>query len=273
MSLDAIDPYPWFLHKEIPLVVNHLPGTMHISSKEWTDSWRPFLGRLVDLHKILEQRIIVGIVGPPGAGKSFLAEQIAWLASRGCIPGVMATALPMDGFHHNREYLEHHHQRLSSGESISLLESKGSPFTYDAESLRQHLQQLREVLPMMTWPGYDRQTHEVVPEEHRIPAAVNMVLVEGNYLFLDRPPFKGIGDFFDLKIYVEAPAPSIMGNLMERHILGGRSMEAAKDWVKRVDLPNARLVESTRSVVDVVVQRDQQDRMSAVIWKNQAVRA
>jgi len=61
----------------------------------------------------------------------------------------------------------------------------------------------------------------------------------------------------------------IIANLMDRHIHGGKSVDQAKDWVKRVDLPNARLVESTKSHADVVIERDTDDDIAAITWKGE----
>jgi len=75
---------------------------------------------------------------------------------------------------------------------------------------------------------------------------------------------------FHLRIYVDAPAPRIIANLMDRHIRGGRSIDSAKEWVKRIDLPNARTVESTKSTADVIIERDTDDDIAAITWRGEA---
>ena len=68
---------------------------------------------------------------------------------------------------------------------------------------------------------------------------------------------------------MDGPAPKIMANLMERHIAGGKSVEDAKAWVKRIDLPNARIAESSKMQADVVIERDHEENLTAVVWRGE----
>jgi hypothetical protein len=60
-----------------------------------------------------------------------------------------------------------------------------------------------------------------------------------------------------------------MANLMERHIRGGKEIEEAKTWVKRIDLPNARVAEATRPNADVILEKDAFDDVVSVTWKGE----
>ncbi len=160
---------------------------------------------------------------------------------------------------------------LSDGAQIPLSSVKGQPDTIDIVNFRRHLKMLVGRPEHMDWPGYSRFTHDVVPDKFRVHASMNLVLVEGNYVLVNRGPFQGVADIFDLRIYVDGPAPKIMANLMERHIAGGKTVEQAKDWVKRIDLPNARIAESSKSQADVVIERDHEDDLSSVSWRAENV--
>lgn len=271
--MDGIDPFPWFLNKDVALKFGGRETVMHIRASEWNDCWRPFLTQLAELQKQHSQRLMVAVVGPPGSGKSFFAAQIAWMASKGFIPGSEAIALPMDGFHFPGHILNQKTLLMRNGDRIPMIDCKGAPETIDVESLRGLLGHIRRCDEKLTWPDYDRKLHDIVPHALRISASHNLILVEGNYLLVKVPPYRGIADMFDLRVYVEAPGPTIVTNLMNRHMAGGKTVEQAKDWVRRIDLPNARLVESTRPLADVVIQRDRTDLLSAVIWRDAPVPA
>ncbi len=268
MSLQEIDPFPWFLHKDVPLLIDERRVEMNIRAAEWTKRWRPFLSTLLELQRLCGRRMVVGIAGAPGSGKSVFAAQIAWMATKNILPKVNVVALPMDGFHYSETILAQRFLQLEDGRQLRMNQCKGAPDTFDAAMLRDHVMRLKEVPVKMTWPGYDRVHHKTMPNAISVHESINLVLVEGNYLFLDRPAYAGIAEMFDLRIYIEAPPASVVTNLMNRHIEGGKTVGQAKDWVRHVDLPNARLVEMTKAKAEVLIQRDRDGAISAVVWAN-----
>lgn len=265
--MTAIEPYPWFLNKHLEVKVNGRTVPTRITSTEWLEHWRPLLAKIYELHLQHPQRLLIAIGGPPGTGKSVLAAQLVWVIDKGFLTDCRAVALQLDGFHFPNVYLATHYRKTPDGHTVPLLEYKGAPDTFDAESLRRYLAQLRTVPAEMHWPGYSRISHDVEPALHRVHQSSNIVFVDGNYLLLDRGPFTGIPAFFDFKIYIETPGGAIMSNLMQRHITGGRTLESAKAWVKRIDLPNARIAESTRHNADLIIERNTEDDIIALRWK------
>lgn len=272
MALEHIDPYPWFLNKSLDLVVNEQMVRTRITASEWADSWRPLLARLYDLWIVhFPKRYLIAVAGPPGAGKSVFAEQLHFIIDKGILHKDAHTiALPMDGFHFPNSYLETHARKLADGTEIPLLAVKGQPDTIDVVRLRKYLQTLIHRPEYTLWPGYSRFVHDVIPEKFKVHASVNIVIVEGNYLLVNRGPFVGLPEMFNLRIYVDAPAPKIIANLVDRHIQGGKTLEEAKDWVKRIDLPNARVAESSRHHADVIIERDTDDDIASITWKGEA---
>jgi putative kinase len=269
VPIEQIDSYPWFLNKPLDLEVNdHLVRT-RVHANQWVDHWRPLLGKLQDMWLAAQPRRLT-IAGAPGSGKSVLAEQLHWMVERGLFhKNAHSVALPMDGFHYPNAYLEQHVRKLPDGTEIPLSTVKGQPDTIDIANYRKHLKMAVGRPDHMDWPGYSRFTHDVVPNKFRVHASANVVIVEGNYVLVNRGAFAGLPDIFDLRIYVDGPAPKIMANLMERHIAGGKSVEDAKAWVKRIDLPNARIAESSKMQADLVIERDHEENMSAVTWRGE----
>jgi putative kinase len=258
VSLETVDPYPWFLNKPMHLLVNDLEVHAKITATQWSDHWHPLLTRLRERWLAAQpRRFMVAIAGPPGSGKSVLAEQLNWITSRGFLGKLVhSIALPMDGFHFPQKYLDTHTRKLDDGSEIPLSHAKGQFDTIDANALREHLKLLAIRSDEVNWPGYSRKIHDIVPNKFTVRQGVNLVFIEGNFLLLNKGPFAGIPSLFDLRIFIDIPPAKIMGNLMARHIAGGREVEVAKRWVKQIDLPNARLVESTRDRADVFIQRD-----------------
>ncbi|KRE17317.1 nucleoside triphosphate hydrolase [Bosea sp. Root483D1] len=198
--------------------------------------------------RIVEQarglnRIIVALAGAPGAGKSTLSEQL--LAA---LPTGEAALVPMDGFHFDNVVLD----------AMGLRNRKGAPETFDCAGLAATLRRVRSGDEAVAVPVFDREADLARAGAAIIPADARFVLVEGNYLLLDRAPWSKLAPLFDLTIFIEVPLAELERRLLARWTDLGRSAEATRAWVDGNDLPNARLViESSRP--------------AGIVWRNEAM--
>jgi pantothenate kinase len=204
---------------------------------------RDAIGVLLDSGR---GRIMIGIAGPPAAGKSTLAASLATALRREFGPDA-ALSVPMDGFH------------LANAElaRLGLTGRKGAPETFDAAGFVALLYRLRAADPAETVyaPEYSRLLHESIGASIAVPASVRTVLVEGNYLLLPRPPWTVAASLLDSVLYIDAPAPTRVNALLRRQRSRGLDQSAARDWVLRSDEVNAALIATTRCYADVVLTR------------------
>lgn len=178
-------------------------------------------------HARDQRRIVVALAGPPGAGKSTLSERL--LAA---LPEGEAALVPMDGFHFDNAVLD----------QIGLRQRKGAPETFDCAGLAATLRRIRSGEGDVAVPVFDREADLARAGAAIIPADARFVLVEGNYLLLDRAPWSELAPLFDLTIFIDVPMAELERRLLARWRDLGRSEEAARVWVESNDLPNARLV-------------------------------
>ena len=183
------------------------------------------------------RRIIVALAGPPGAGKSTLSERL--LAA---LPEGEAALVPMDGFHFDNAVLD----------QMGLRNRKGAPETFDCAGLAATLRRIRSNEGDVAVPVFDREADLARAGAAIIPADARFVLVEGNYLLLDRAPWSELAPLFDLTIVIDVPMPELERRLLARWSDLGRSEEAARAWVESNDLPNARLVIEGSRRADIV---------------------
>jgi pantothenate kinase len=195
-----------------------------------------------DLRRaVADRRLLLGIAGPPGSGKSTFAALLADALNQRPTPG-SAAVLPMDGFHLTNAALDR----------LGLRARKGAPATFDVEGFLATLLHLRSGHEV-TAPMYDRRVHEPVPGALTIAPGVRIVLVEGNYLLLEDPPWDRVAPLLDAVWYLAVPLERCMNRVRARHLAGGCPPDQADRKVELNDRPNARLVESARGRADLVI--------------------
>ncbi|MFQ6226288.1 nucleoside/nucleotide kinase family protein [Nocardia sp. NPDC002869] len=189
------------------------------------------------------RRHVLGIAGPPAAGKSTLSQNLAATVRAG--HAVPAEIAPMDGFHKTSAELD----------AVGALHLKGEPHTFDVAGFVARLKVLREA-PLgrrIPWPLYDRDLHDPVPDAI-VFAAQQLAVVEGNYLLLEQPGWAEVRAQLDEVWYLDAADDVIEQRLTVRHLQGGRTIEQAQVKIADSDMPNARLIAGTRDRADIVLR-------------------
>lgn len=210
----------------------------------------PLLRKLSALHRLEQRRIILLLAAPPGTGKSTLAAVLEELSRRyDYLTNVQA--LGMDGFHRHQDYLLSH-TIIHNGEEIPMAKIKGMPETFDAEKLRRTL--LATQSGLVRWPVYDRRIHDVV--EDAVEVTGDILIVEGNWLLLDRPVWRDLPR--DMTVFIGATEDQLRERLIARKMRGGLSREDAEIFYDRTDGPNVRLcmAESLPADLSLVLGQD-----------------
>lgn len=184
-------------------------------------------------------RAVLGICGPPGAGKSTFARELVARV------GAEAVVVPLDGFHLQDEELAR----------LGRLGRKGAPDTFDVDGYVALLGRIRQETDRTVYaPTFDRDREVSLAGAIAVLPRHRLVVTEGNYLLLDEPGWRdahaGLAECWYLQLDDEIRRE----RLVARHVGHGRSPEAGAEWVERTDEPNARLVEHARHRADLVVE-------------------
>lgn len=193
-------------------------------------------------------RCLIALAGPPASGKSTLAERLS-ARLNDVAPG-SAAILPMDGYHFDDRVLE----------MRGLRSRKGAPETFDVGGFRHMLQRLkRNEEAEIAVPVFDRDLEIARAGARLIPSSVSRIIVEGNYLLLERPPWRDLREVFDMTVTIDVPEAILRKRLLQRWRDYGLADEEVLAKVEKNDLPNARLVGSESAAGEFVLSADAAD--------------
>jgi pantothenate kinase len=190
------------------------------------------------------QRLIVGLCGTPGGGKSTLSDRFAKAAEA---MGIRAVVVPMDGFHLANAELK----RLGKAHR------KGAPDTFDVDGFVHLLRRLRiETMSTTVWaPVFHREIEESFAGELAIEPEHELIIVEGIHLLQTAHGWDQVLPLLDVAWYLECLDVSDQtARLVQRNIDNGRTPQQARDWVEAVDVPNMERIQATKHRAPTVFQ-------------------
>lgn len=187
-------------------------------------------------------RVIIGIVGEPGAGKSTLAQA---LTTELAAQGVRAALVPMDGFHLANVTLARR----------GIADRKGAVETFDGDGYVALLRRLRTFTApeVVHAPSYDRSIEESVAGAIEVSPDTEIVITEGNYLLVEEEPWQAVPALLDETWFVTVDPTVRRERLIARHLRFGKEPAVAEAWVQDVDQPNADLIRATAARADLVI--------------------
>jgi pantothenate kinase len=200
------------------------------------------LARIQEHLEKSTERVLIGIIGKPGAGKSTLSK---FLMSK--LPKEFVTVVPMDGYHLSNKILK----------ELKRADRKGAPDTFDVAGFISLIKRIRsEQSQNIYYPIFDRAIEESIAAQGVVTAATKVVIIEGNYLLHDEGGWEVCNDLLDESWMVDVDDDKRIARLISRHIAYGKEPEAAKAWAKGTDEVNAKLIERGRGRADYIVAID-----------------
>lgn len=183
------------------------------------------------------RRVVIGLAGAPGVGKSTLSSSLIDHFD------VSAVVVPLDGFHLASAELER----------LGRADRKGALDTFDIAGYRALLKRLTsEGGDTVYAPLLDRGIEEPIAGAIAVTPQVRLIVTEGNYLLV---PEAGIErSYFDEVWYLELDDAVRRERLIARHMRFGKSLADAQRWADHRDEHNARVIGRSRHLADVIVR-------------------
>ena len=198
-----------------------------------------FLSTIQELLDGNNSRILLGLVGKPGVGKSTLVERIKL-----DFPGDEISIIPLDGYHLSNEILEAKGARAR----------KGAPDTFDTQRFTELLRVVKSTPDEIHFPIFHREIEASIADEGIVPLAARVVVVEGNYLLSSEFGWDKVAELLDYSFYIEIDDEIRMERLILRHVRFGKSLAAAKDWAMGTDESNAQFIARARDRATGIIE-------------------
>lgn len=243
--------HPNSLNISLPKKVNVTEQEIDISSLSDVQK-----GFYVDLFKEIVRlyqskkklRIIVGVAGPAGSGKSVIVALFCEIAKQLSLPFRFET-IGIDAFHYANEFLL---TNYSDGKPLK--DHKGRFDTYDVEKLTESLRRFSSG-DAVSFPKYSRKSHNPIENAIIIEKEEPVLLIiEGLWVLYDKDGWEKIGELLDFSIFVETNKETVRHGVLERHVRGGRTTEEAAKYYEANEAKNFDLIMKTKNRADKIIQ-------------------
>jgi pantothenate kinase len=150
----------------------------------------------------------------------------------------------MDGFHYDNLILD----------ARGLRARKGAPETFDASGFHALLHRLRIATDDVAIPVFDRASDLSRASARMIEPRHRLLVVEGNYLLLDRPIWRDLRPLCDFTIMLRPSLEVIEERLVQRWLDHGYPREEAIAKARGNDLANAEVILAESGPADLTLQ-------------------
>jgi len=205
------------------LRLSGLEVDVHVSDSFRSRVLDPIADRLRKLAQDPSRREIVGVCGPPGAGKSTLCALLS------AESGGKVRYLSMDAYHFQNEQLR----------EMGLDDRKGAPETIDVESFARDVKRLKEE-KQVELPDYDRTLHEPIQGRVSIGEECKVILVEGIHLLCRGTSWNSVRDCLNSLIIMDEDVETCKKRLIERKVTNNVPKEMVEAHFAKVDLINCK---------------------------------
>lgn len=172
-------------------------------------------------------------------GKSTLTSRLKELLDKSVV-------VPMDGYHYSK------HELNNFPNSQEAFRRRGVDWTFNSEKFVHDISHLKETHEGQ-FPSFDHALGDPIENDIEVSKSHQYVLIEGNYLLLEKGPWRRLKDMFDYTIYIDTDHAILRERVTKRHIQVGHPGDVAVERFETNDLLNAIEIDKSKHRADLVV--------------------
>ncbi|OXG46787.1 hypothetical protein J010_05247 [Cryptococcus neoformans] len=202
-----------------------------------------------------ENRLLIGVAGPAGCGKSTIAfpltnrinDILITRSAASCEKAISAVCVSLDGWHYTRAQLD------QMDDPVKAHWWRGAHFTFDQAGYRTFLDLLRIPLSSapseIPFPTFDHALKDPTLSPVPITHKDRLILIEGLYTLFDLSGWKECAEMMDFKIWVDVNEETARRRLVKRNFEAGifDSLDACAARVDEVDMKNSEVLRAHAS--------------------------
>jgi hypothetical protein len=202
---------------------------------------------VLDIYEAKKKpRVVIGVAGPTGSGKSVVAVLFKEFAKQASLPFSLES-ITIDAYHFPNQFLLSHYSN-----NLPLKMVKGRFDTYDARALARDITAFRSGRTV-SFPIYSRKLHDPVKDGIVVVAENTLLILEGLWLLYDQAGWESVGPLLDYSVFIDGDVERAKEAVIKRHMAGGRTREDALKHYEGVDARNSELVLTTKHKADKVI--------------------
>ncbi|KAF7555868.1 hypothetical protein G7Z17_g1845 [Cylindrodendrum hubeiense] len=177
-------------------------------------------------------------------GKTTLANNVVMAINalheqgKGSNVEAIAADVSMDGYHYTRAQL------AAMNDPVTAIHRRGAAFTFDADGFCKLVERLHQPVSKGTIiyaPSFEHAIMDPVEDSIAILPTTKIVVFEGNYVCLDREPWRSAAQLMTELWFVEVDREVARKRLVKRHVASGicQDEQAARERIRTTDFLNA----------------------------------
>ncbi|PVU88148.1 hypothetical protein BB561_006005 [Smittium simulii] len=192
----------------------------------------------------LNERLLVGVCGVAGSGKTFISNKITKLLNERSNESKsnfdIAVCLSMDGFHYTKQQL------LKFKDPELAIKRRGAHWTFDAHGFVNKVIQLKYSKNIIYFPSFDHAKGDPVFDSILVDKNIQIVIIEGLYTCMTNiEPWNQLSGVWDQTWYIKPKDQAkTLNRLAQRHVKSGiePNIESALQRIESNDNKNAETI-------------------------------